>query len=96
MNLYQLLNEELKRMTEERDKLYHMIISSGGRRSMFNDQLANGRYDNMDFQMIHRRFEEIDFGIKEIRTKLITALESHDARVQEKVAELALMGTAET
>lgn len=92
MNLYMLINEELTRMHRERDA-WLVIINSSPREQNF-DQL-NGYGTGYIGQTAQRRYDEINRQIYSIREKLLSALEQHDARVQEKVAELALTGITE-
>jgi hypothetical protein len=85
MNLYDLVNEELKRMYEEKSVLFNILIQISENKK-FGD--VSG-HNHRDFSA---RFRAIESEIKDIRSKMLTQFESHDQKIQEKIAELALTG----
>ena len=85
MNAYGLANEELKRMTEERD--YWLV-------RVYDTRTSDSRPDPFS-KMAYTKYIELDNCIKDVRKNLFDALQKHDHLVQEKVAELVLTSREE-
>lgn len=78
MNLYELVNEELKRMYDERDMWLKMSMAM--------------KVDSSDGRLSGERYRKLDNEIIDIRKKLFSQIENYDKKIQEKIAELALTG----
>jgi hypothetical protein len=85
MNAYQLANEELKRMIEERD--FWLV-------KVYDTKPVDSRHDPFA-KMAYTKYLELDKSIKDVRKNLFDALQKHDHLVQEKVAELVLTSREE-
>lgn len=98
MNAYQALNEEMKRLYEERD-YHHRIateLSARTRRNIdpfISNQL--GKYSSIEeyhYREHYDRYMKIDNEINRIRNILVELVKESDNLIQEKIAEMALTG----
>lgn len=91
MNIYALMNEELKRMYEEMNSL---VIQSSRYNELISKEMRVGnQFGGHNLHNPHEsRMREIQYKIDEIRVIMIDIMKTHDQRIQEKVAELALTG----
>lgn len=82
MNLYDLLNEEMKRLIHDRDHWYSTVLNVD-RNNATSVKLARDQY---------YKYSDL---VDEQRKKIFAQFENYDKKIQEKVAELALTGKAD-
>lgn len=84
MNIYDLVNEELKRLYAERDmliRLFHEEAHRNGRIGAGQQHAENARFVGME--------------IAKFRAAMLETFTNHDEKIQEKIAELALTGDSD-